>query len=41
MAPITRTYQEQGSMIRRYIRWRNRHVEDLQLRRIVDRANVA
>jgi transposase len=36
-----RTHQEQGSMIRRYITWRNRHVEDLQLRRIVKRANVA
>ncbi|MGH7881660.1 MAG: hypothetical protein ACREN8_01970 [Candidatus Dormibacteraceae bacterium] len=35
------THQQQGSMIRRYITWRNRHAEDLQLRRIVDRANVA
>jgi hypothetical protein len=36
-----RTRQRQGSMIRRYIAWRNRHVEDQQLRRIVARAKVA
>ena len=36
-----RTHREQGSMIRRYLIWRNRHVEDLQLRRIVNRANIA
>jgi transposase len=36
-----RTHQEQGSMIRRYIIWRNRHADDLNLRRIVQRANVA
>lgn len=36
-----RSHQEQGSMIRRYIVWRNRHVEDVQLRRITGRANVA
>ncbi len=36
-----RTHQEQGSMIRRYIAWRNRNVQDQQLRRIVNRANVA
>ncbi len=35
------THQEQGSMIRRYITWRNRHVEDLQPRRIANRANIA
>jgi hypothetical protein len=34
-------HREQGSMIRRYIIWRNRHVEDLQLCRIGNRANVA
>jgi len=28
-------------MIRRYIIWRNNHVYDERLRRIVDRANVA
>ena len=36
-----RTHREQGNMIRRYILWRNRHVEDQQLRRIVARANAA
>jgi transposase len=36
-----RTHREQGSMIRRYIIWRNQHVEDQQLRRIVARAYVA
>jgi hypothetical protein len=36
-----RTHQEQGSMICRYITWRNRQVEDQQLRRIVSRANAA
>jgi DDE superfamily endonuclease len=34
-------HKEQGSMIRRYIIWRNNHAYDEQLRRIVDRANVA
>jgi len=28
-------------MIRRYIIWRNRHVNDTRLRQIVTRANVA
>ncbi|MFF1838397.1 transposase, partial [Streptomyces sp. NPDC058231] len=32
---------EQGSMIRRYIIWRNRHADDRHLRAVVDRANVA
>jgi len=36
-----RTHQEQGSMIRRYIIWRNRHADDRVLRRIVERANAA
>jgi transposase len=36
-----RTHQEQGSMIRRYIAWRNRNAENRELRRIVNRANVA
>jgi hypothetical protein len=33
--------QEQASMIRRYIIWRNNHAYDERHRRIVDRANVA
>jgi len=35
------THKEQGSMIRRYITWRNRHADDRHLRAVVDRANVA
>ena len=35
------TRREQGSMIRRYIAWRNRNTSDPRLRRIVDRANAA
>jgi transposase len=35
------THKEQGSMIRRYIIWRNRHADDRRLRTGVDRANVA
>ncbi|MCX4428874.1 hypothetical protein OG991_57620 [Streptomyces mirabilis] len=35
------THKEQGSMIRRYIIWRNRHADDRHLRAVVDRANVA
>ena len=35
------THQEQASMIRRYIIWRNNHAYDERLRRIVDRANIA
>ncbi|SCE01688.1 hypothetical protein GA0115245_134114 [Streptomyces sp. di188] len=34
-------HKEQGSMIRRYIIWRNRHADDQRLRAVVDRANVA
>ena len=34
-------HREQGSMIRRYIIWRNRHAHDERLRRIIARANVA
>ena len=30
-----RTHQEQGSMIRRYIAWRNRNAENRELRRII------
>ena len=36
-----RSHKEQGSMIRRYIIWRNRHADDTRLRQIVTRANVA
>ena len=36
-----RGHQEQGSMIRRYIIWRNRHADDTRLRQVVARANVA
>ncbi|ACU72841.1 putative transposase [Catenulispora acidiphila DSM 44928] len=36
-----RSHREQGSMIRRYIIWRNRHADDTRLRRIVAKANVA
>jgi hypothetical protein len=35
------THQEQASMIRRYIIWRNNHAYDERLRRIIDGANVA
>jgi transposase len=35
------SHQQQASMIRRYIIWRNSHAYDQRLRRIVDRANVA
>ncbi|MFB9574196.1 IS630 family transposase [Streptomyces yanii] len=34
-------HKTQGSMIRRYIIWRNRHAEDQRLQALVDRANVA
>ncbi len=33
-------HKEQGSMIRRYIIWRNRHADDRRLRAVVDRANI-
>ena len=33
------SHEEQGSMIRRYIIWRNNHAYDQRLRRIVDKAN--
>ena len=35
------SHAEQASMIRRYIRWRNRHATDQQLNEIINRANVA
>ncbi len=34
-------HREQGGMIRRYLAWRNRHTSDPDLRRVVNRANVA
>ena len=39
--PDRTTHQEQASMIRRYIIWRNSHAYDQRLRRITDRANAA
>lgn len=36
-----RTHEEQNSMIRRYIAWRNRNASDKALREITTRANVA
>ncbi|MFC0842403.1 IS630 family transposase [Streptomyces noboritoensis] len=35
------THKAQGSMIRRYITWRNKHTADQRLREVVNRANVA
>jgi transposase len=35
------THQEQASMIRRYIIWRNNHAYDELLRKVIGRANVA
>jgi len=35
------SYKEQGSMIRRYVIWRNRHADDTRLRRVVAHADVA
>ncbi|MGW0425084.1 IS630 family transposase [Streptomyces sp. NPDC003015] len=35
------SHKEQGSMIRRYIIWRNKHAQDERLRDVVNRANVA
>ena len=35
------SHREQGSMIRRYIIWRNKHAADERLREVVNRANVA
>lgn len=34
-------HKEQGSMIRRYIIWRNKHAQDERLRAVVNRANIA
>jgi hypothetical protein len=35
------SHEEQVSMIRRYIIWRNKHAADKHLRQVVARANVA
>ena len=35
------SHKKQGSMIRRYIIWRNKHTADIPLRTLVTRANVA
>ena len=35
------SHQQQASMIRRYIAWRNQHAHNQRLRQIIDRANVA
>ena len=35
------SHQAQARMIRRYIAWRNRHADDIALRELVKRANVA
>lgn len=35
------SHKQQGSMIRRYIIWRNKHAADERLRKVVNRADVA
>ena len=35
------SHQAQARIIRRYIAWRNRHADDIALRELVKRANVA
>jgi hypothetical protein len=35
------SHEEQNSMIRRYIAWRNRNAKDKALRELAKRANVA
>jgi hypothetical protein len=35
------SHEQQASMIRRYIIWRNTHAYDQRLRQVVARANVA
>lgn len=40
-APTTPTTPPRGRMIRRYIAWRNRNAHDRNLRRVINRANVA
>jgi transposase len=34
------SHREQASMIRRYIAWRNRHVTDPRLRKVIERASI-
>jgi transposase len=34
------SHREQGSMIRRYIAWRNRHTTDPKLRKVIKRASI-
>ena len=34
------SHREQGSMIRRYIAWRNRHTTDPRLRKVIKRASA-
>jgi hypothetical protein len=36
-----RIQSDPAGLVRRYITWRNNHVYDERLRRIIDRANVA
>jgi len=36
-----RSHDEQNSMIRRYIAWRNRNANNKKLREVITRANVA
>jgi hypothetical protein len=41
-AELSRRHKAQGSVIRHYIIWRNRHADDQRLRTVVaSRANVA
>jgi hypothetical protein len=35
------SHEEQASMIRHYIAWRNRHAHDERLREVIKRAKVA
>ena len=35
------SHKEQGSMIRRYLLWRDKHARDGRLREVANRANVA
>lgn len=35
------SHKEQGSTIRRYIIWRNKHPADEQLHEVVNKANIA
>lgn len=35
------SHKEQGSTIRRYIIWRNKHAADERLREVINKANIA